>query len=278
MVVGSNPAAPTRNHAENRPSGRFFFIKRIACRTSDAKIGPWYCADRMRWFKGRNAPPERAEPDASVMDLLIDHGLAAYERQLVFGERVGDPAWSLDQGRGVLVLGDSLELPTQFLGSESERTNTWLWAWANPTVEPRLAERAESVRSIGHERGITALTDAQIDLDRVGGAHFLAMATTGALGANAYYRCPYEGGAAFVMIELPEDMRPSGDLSLRIVDYVAKAIADLPMLNSRRAIEGYLSDIGAAARDIPGGLRVIDGPTIRFDDLGRVEALDANVG
>jgi hypothetical protein len=25
VVVGSNPAAPTRNHAQNRPSGRFLF-------------------------------------------------------------------------------------------------------------------------------------------------------------------------------------------------------------------------------------------------------------
>ena len=204
------------------------------------------------------------------MSLLTRHGLAAYERQLAFAEQVGDLPWLLRQEDRSLSLGDRHEFPAQLLGSESESSHTWLWAWANTTVSQAFAERALDARSIGEKQGIDVLVAPQFNLDRVGSAHFLAMATCGALGSGPYYRCPYDNGAAFVMIDVPPLMRPGGDLPQRLNHFLLTAIVDLPMLNSRRAIEGYLADIMVATNQVQGGLQPEDGPMLQFDDQDRL--------
>lgn len=233
----------------------------------------------MRWFRGRDKTSptaQQAEPDAAFMQLLSQHGLAAYERQLTFGDRVGDPAWSLDQDRGLLILGGSLELPAQFLGSESEQSGTWLWAWANDSIDPRLRVKSDAARALGETQHVDVLREPQFALDRVGSAHLLSMATAGALAADAYYRCPYAGGAAYVLIDLPSDLRPSVALNERIVTFLPRAIMDLPMLNSRLAIEGYLSDINAVANATASHtIQIADGPQIAFDEQDRLASLES---
>jgi hypothetical protein len=51
---------------------------------------------------------------------------------------------------------------------------------------------------------------------------------------------------------------------------VRSAIGDMPWLLSRRSIEAYLRNAGLAAAIDDTTVSVQDGPTMTFDDLGRL--------
>jgi hypothetical protein len=228
----------------------------------------------MRWFKRR----EPREPDQEFLDLLSEYGLRSYERQAAFEQRIGDLDWELDQDQGVVRLGDALVLPAQILGSEAVKDRTWLWGWANGSVEPSLTVKAAEARSIGEERGISFLTEPQIDTDRTGDGYLLALTTTGLLGADAYYPCPYPGGVAYVLVDLAGDMPDLGPATPeRIVDVISMAIQEAPGLISRRSVERYLERIGADAAWEGDRVRVGETATFTFDDLGRLTAIEATL-
>jgi hypothetical protein len=225
----------------------------------------------MRWFK--RAEPR--EPDQDFVDLLTEHGLASYERQAAFEQRIGDLDWQLDQERGVLMLGEQIILRAQILGSEAVKARTWLWAWANESVDHSLAVKAAEVRSIGEQRGLSFLTEPQIDTERTGDGYLLALATTGLLGADPYYPCPYPGGVAYVLVDLANDALDLGPVTAeRIVDVISLAIQDAPRLVSRRSIERYLAGIGADATWEGDGVQLGGSARLTFDELGRLTSIE----
>jgi hypothetical protein len=46
----------------------------------------------------------------------------------------------------------------QFVGSISTESDTWLWAWANDSVDPQLSTSNGMVRDYGEEHGFNHLT------------------------------------------------------------------------------------------------------------------------
>ena len=73
-------------------------------------------------------------------------GLASYER------------WDWDGERGTMVF-SSVGIPGviatgQLVGSVSRKTGTWLWAWSNQSIEPRLRRDLDEVRRYGEVHGI----------------------------------------------------------------------------------------------------------------------------
>lgn len=228
----------------------------------------------MRWFR-RKAPPE---PDDDFLDLLAEHGLAFYERQAAFEQRIAGLDWRLDQDRGIVSVGDDLELPAQILGSEAVRDNTWMWAWANPTVEESLSAKSREARSIGHAQGIEVLTEPQIDTHRAGDGYLLALATCGLLDADAYYPCPYPGGVLYVIVDLGDDVPPLGPPGgERVVRLISMMLEDAPRLASRRAIERYLTTIRADISSSGGSIRISQDATLTFDELGRLTEMQATL-
>lgn len=229
----------------------------------------------MRWFKRREPP----EPEAAFLDLLAEHGLAAYERQAAFEQRVGDLDWQLDQDRGAVMLGDDLVLPAQLLGSEALNARTWLWAWANESIDAELAIKSSEARSIGEARGLTWMTEPQIDTQRTGDGYLLALATSGLLEADAYYPCPYPGGVAYALVDLPQDLRfpPSPATAERVVHVITNALQDGPRLVSRASIERYLTTIGAEAESSGDLILIGENATFRFDELGRLTGIEATL-
>lgn len=228
----------------------------------------------MRWFK--RAEPR--EPDPSFLGLLDEYGLSAYERQAAFEQRVGQRDWQLDQDAGLLRLGDDIELVAQILGSEAPRDKSWLWAWANESVDPRLTAKAQAARSIGEDRGLSFLTEPHLDTERTGDGYLLALATTGLLQADAYYPCPYPGGVAYVLVDLASDVPDLGPpTAQRVVDVVSMAIQDAPRLVTRRSLERYLARLGGAVRSSHDSVTFDDNVTFRFDDFGRLTAMEATI-
>ena len=226
----------------------------------------------MRWLSkltGRDAPP--AEPDPALLLLLAEHGLSALEGQIAFGALIGDRDWQFDQDTGVLSFDDSLRFPAQCLGSEADREKTWLWAWANPSIEEPLTDLARRARDVGQQRGWDFLVQPELQLDRVIDGHLVALATRGLLGADAYYRCPYDGGALYLMVALGAETRADRPA---VSEVIVSALSIHPALVSRDSIELYVDQRGAAYTTNDEQVIVEDGPTMTFDELGRLTGLE----
>ncbi len=151
-----------------------------------------------------------------IQTLFLQHGAAAWEKQMYLGQLLGDnpPGWSLDMAQGQLAFGEMFTFDVQVLGTVSEQTQTWLWAWANvdSQIPARLLDDAKRVKAVGEQHNLSLLTrndvidveDNQID------GHRLAMIASGICEAQAYYRAPYAGGALFMLIQdndYPADTR-----------------------------------------------------------------------
>ncbi len=108
--------------------------------------------------------------------------------------------WNVDFSRGVIAFGDD-EYPIQFLGSESNSSNTWLWGWENVNNFPdALIGMARYTREIGEKWDLTPLTAAEFDLNDAFNGHNLSIIACGLSQNYCYYRCPHANGAAFVAV------------------------------------------------------------------------------
>jgi len=69
--------------------------------------------------------------------------------------RLRDPVagldWSFDPAAGTLKFGSRYTWSVQFLGTEAAASNTWLWAWGNPSCAgyPRLLGAARALQRLG---------------------------------------------------------------------------------------------------------------------------------
>jgi hypothetical protein len=73
--------------------------------------------------------------------------------------------WDLDQAEGILRFSDPklnvAEATAQIAGTFDVGAGTWLWAWANESIDPRLTEHSRKVRAYGERRGFERLVKAQ---------------------------------------------------------------------------------------------------------------------
>lgn len=107
--------------------------------------------------------------------------------------------WDVDLSAGTLAFGQDV-YPVQFLGSESNASNTWLWGWDNINHFPEsVVKLANEMKQIGEVWGLEALTLNQFKLTESLTGHTLAIVTC-ALSTNniCYYRGPYDGGAVLL--------------------------------------------------------------------------------
>jgi hypothetical protein len=182
---------------------------------------------------------------ATFQELLDRYAFRAYERQHRLSALVGERDWLLDTESAIIKFGEDLVFPVQFLGTESDDTNTWLWADANSRVALPAAslELCHKVRALGSSEGIEEFgIDHFPFVEEVGNptGHTLAMVTISLGGASAYYRGPHEAGAVFVAVNDPRiDAQPDldreafveafnnlmwqpGDMKKRLVSYLSE--------------------------------------------------------
>lgn len=137
----------------------------------------------------------------NMLDLLSLSAGRAFLCQNRMGELVvGNNGWGLDPMRGIIRFGDR-EFDAGVLGTESEIQGTWLWSWAH--TESGLPERSVAI-SRRVKKALPDLAEFQTGkfmLDELHTGHNLAMISVGVSDENlCYYRCPYDGGAAFVAV------------------------------------------------------------------------------
>jgi hypothetical protein len=222
----------------------------------------------MRWLSrlGRGRRDEIQLDDQLAM-LLVEHGLLALERQVLLQALVGERDWQFDQNEGTIRFLPDLAFPAQCIGSESDSAHTWLWAWANASIDEGRAQRASEAREIGARRGYAFMNEPEVPLSRLESGHLVGLVICGLTGADAYYRCPYEGGALYVTLDRPGwdgVERPSS------AEVVEMAMSVHGALLSRDAIEVYLRKRGDRYTTNEEQVLVDDGPTYTFDAEGRL--------
>src|SRR5215204_2613097 len=109
--------------------------------------------------------------------------------------------WDLSQDEGELVFsfddGIKVTAPAQIIGSYNAEDHTWLWAWANPSIDEKLQEDALKVRKYGEEHRIERLTTRKWEGTEEDAWAMTALAVK-LCGEQGAYRGP--AGAARVFI------------------------------------------------------------------------------
>ena len=208
--------------------------------------------------------------------------ICSLEKQISLSDLVGVLGWSYDLATGELSFGNQHHWHSQLLGTESQSSNTWLWAWANTesNIPAHLLVASLVLKAYGVQHGIPELTTPQLPLDQID-SHTLALFASGICEANAYYRCPYEGGALFVLI-MDDNFPKCTDPPLqRIATVFPQAIASLEIPDHRLALAGYLDHYGLG-HEQDGGKIVVkeDGEaalTATFDEQNRLTKLEAKL-
>ncbi len=142
-----------------------------------------YPIDKSSWFE--------------VFSACLGQVIAVQEacgEQVVKGQN-----WNVDFGTGKLLFGDT-PYPVQFLGSESNSSDTWKWGWDNVNGFPdSLIELASSLRDIGEQWGLEPLCTADFELDDTFNGHSLSVAACGISNDSyCYYKGPHSGGAVLM--------------------------------------------------------------------------------
>ncbi|PTX99569.1 hypothetical protein DB346_17195 [Verrucomicrobia bacterium LW23] len=91
--------------------------------------------------------------------------------------------WSLNQEEGKLIwtfANRIVTAPAQIIGtydaSIDESNGSWMWSWANPSIEPQMAEDAEHVRTFGEHNRHRVLQRPSYDCTLDDGWTFAALA------------------------------------------------------------------------------------------------------
>ncbi len=109
--------------------------------------------------------------------------------------------WGLDQSSGDLFFtfeeGVVATCPAQIVGSFDSADGSWLWGWANPSIEDSLKRDALRVRNYGQQQNIARLTSAEWPCTEEDAWSMAALACK-LCDAQGVYRGP--AGTAFVFI------------------------------------------------------------------------------
>lgn len=212
------------------------------------------------------------------MNSLISYfekiALVTLEKQDGLIRRLGEHILEFDLDTGMARFSADVALPCQLLGTESDNSLTWLWAWADeqPEVSGLLLRSARELKAWGAKEGVTEFTVPSVDLNRADGT-MLSLIASSVCAASGYYRDYYDGGTLFILLYgADSDSRPEFDRTGLI-----RVIRDLIFrydFDHRKALLSYFSmkslpfsDSGDTVNgELAGGERLV----AVFDHAGQV--------
>ena len=149
--------------------------------------------------------------------------------------------WNVDFDRGIISFGED-EYPLQFLGSESNSSNTWLWAWENINgFDENIISLAREIKAKGEKLNLEALTTAEIDISDELNGHTLSIVACGLADKNyCYYYGPHSGGAILVAFDGVDEKVFTPVDAKDFADIVVRCIQQFP-LNHKLFVESFLS-------------------------------------
>lgn len=111
--------------------------------------------------------------------------------------------WDLDQQTGEIVFSNAgvpaVAARFQFVGSTSTVSDTWLWSWANFSLERSNVEEMLTVRTFGEAQRFATLIVPKWPAAEEDGWELTAVATK-VLDAEGAYRAPTEAGFVFMAL------------------------------------------------------------------------------
>ena len=218
----------------------------------------------------------------SIASLFSYHALVSFDKQLHLANLVGDFDWQFDLQSGVLSFADHFHWSAQVLGTESDVSGTWLWSWANEQsgISECLIESSRVLKAFGERHKIPELTEPEVSVKRID-SHMLSLISSGICRANAYYRGPFDGGAAFLLIQdelFPHNAEPP---LARIATVCPQAISTLGIPNQRLAFLSFLA-FHEIQCEIRGNVVTVEEqrkPKLfaEFDEQNRLTKLEARI-
>ena len=113
------------------------------------------------------------------------------------------PRYDWDQDTATLIFSDQagprVVATIEFVGSISTNSNTWLWAWANDSLDERVKGSIAKVREFGIERGLEQLTESLWEADEIDGWEMTSIAGR-VLNAKGSYRTPKDSGFTYMLM------------------------------------------------------------------------------
>lgn len=215
----------------------------------------------------------------ALAELFDKHVAATYDKQLFLFDLVKDRPWALDTETGLLSFGDEFKWQAQILGTQSDVSKTWLWAWANQASKTpeNLMKSAAELRKLGSAWNIPEFTTPQFGITKAFDGHDLSIIATGVCNARAYYRGPYPGGAIFMLIDDPEFPPNIVDPAPRMATTFINVVKN-HRCNHRRALIGYAEHFGLEVRPDGQKMCVFSNDVLilstEFDEKGRVIQLE----
>ena len=142
------------------------------------------------------------------------------------------------------------------------------------------AGAALTLRMLGEAKGFPELVEPEHPLDDING-HTLALIGSGICRADAFYRCPYEGGALYVLIKDDSFPRCPEPPLARIASVFPQAISSFEISSHKLALIGYLDYYGLVGQEDGNALVVKEGGepvlTATFDDHDRLTKLAVTI-
>jgi hypothetical protein len=118
-----------------------------------------------------------------------------------------------DQEAALLVFSDGdtakVVADIQVVGDISRRDSTWLWSWANPTVDAHLRKSASRARRYGWRHGISKLKREHWVADQVDGWEMTSL-TAWITDAEGAYRAPESDSSGYTFLLLRNVRRVPG--------------------------------------------------------------------
>lgn len=168
----------------------------------------------MSSYRRYKEPP--ATEKVNILDSGIDLNLSNFVDLYSAGigwssvtqKRAGDSVvrnreWFIDFKTGILRFGME-RYPFQIIGTESAPGGTWLWSWANSSIENEdVLALSDRLYSFGEEWGLNAFCEPQFELTQLyNGFSLSAVASMLSEKPVCFYRCPHETGSVFVTFGL----------------------------------------------------------------------------
>ncbi len=229
-------------------------------------------------------PPHNGGDRLTYADLLTRYAVASFDKQLhlqeVFGKQRG---WSFDLNASTLTLSDMQPFHIQLLGTESEQSKTWLWAWANTEsgIPPVALEAAEQLRTFGTNYNIRQFTASELLITENDNGFYFSLIASGLLGADSFYRASYDGGALYMLLQDQAYPRTSENILMRTTRIIPAAMKKLNLNDPRGACFYYLTWYGFDVKATDSMLVAADKTgsvlRVRFDEHNQFADVSADI-
>ncbi len=208
----------------------------------------------------------------NLTSYLEEYALISLEKQDKLARLIGEHAVELDIEAGTIRFSGNIEFPTQVLGTQSDNTLTWLWAWAEeqPEIPVDLQRSSLQLKAWGAKAGINEFSVPSVDLDDADG-QAISLIASEVCKASCYYQDTYEGGALFLLLFGKEiDRQPSFDVAGLIRHF--SHLISFYELNHRNALLSYFRLKGLSYAEqgpvIAGELESGEDIRVKFDLKG----------